>query len=286
MQLALIADIHANALALETILTDIQKRKPDGIVSLGDQLNLGPKGPEVCAMLREAGATMLRGNHERYIESARKHDPAYNGANFAFMRHESMRTKEADYLLPSILQIEHVTLCHALPEDDAFPVYERARALPLLQAKTFDKPTTILCGHGHNPITYSLPNLFYACIGSAGSMDAGTPGNTRYTLATIEKGALALEPIFLSYDTSAIPNAYIEGGLADEFPIMSRLACVQQMQNYCHLLPFIRLALSISRSKNEALISEDSWQEADRTYPWPDGTTAEEFWKNQKRKTK
>lgn len=41
--IALVADIHSNILALEAILKDIRrKHKPDRIISLGDQINLGP----------------------------------------------------------------------------------------------------------------------------------------------------------------------------------------------------------------------------------------------------
>ena len=41
--IALIADIHANLLAAEAVLSDIHKKhRPDRIISLGDQVNLGP----------------------------------------------------------------------------------------------------------------------------------------------------------------------------------------------------------------------------------------------------
>ena len=41
--IALMADIHANLPAAEAVIADIRrKHKPDRIVSLGDQVNLGP----------------------------------------------------------------------------------------------------------------------------------------------------------------------------------------------------------------------------------------------------
>ena len=82
--IALVADLHSNTLSLEAILKDVRKKhKPDRIISLGDQINLGPAPRETLDMLRQENVVCLHGNHERYILSAMKHDPAYAGANFA-----------------------------------------------------------------------------------------------------------------------------------------------------------------------------------------------------------
>ena len=48
--IALMADIHANLPAAEAVIADIRrKHKPDRIVSLGDQVNLGPRRATPCA---------------------------------------------------------------------------------------------------------------------------------------------------------------------------------------------------------------------------------------------
>ena len=96
MLIALIADIHANTPALEAVLEAIRGKKPDMILSLGDQVNLGPCPRETLALLREAGARCLSGNHERYILSAMRGDPAYAGANFASLRFNASRLKAED----------------------------------------------------------------------------------------------------------------------------------------------------------------------------------------------
>lgn len=52
--IALVADIHSNILALEAILKDIRrKHKPDRIISLGDQINLGPAPRETLGLLKK-----------------------------------------------------------------------------------------------------------------------------------------------------------------------------------------------------------------------------------------
>ena len=63
--IALVADIHSNILALEAILKDIRrKHKPDRIISLGDQINLGPAPRETLDLLKQENAICLHGNHE------------------------------------------------------------------------------------------------------------------------------------------------------------------------------------------------------------------------------
>ena len=57
--IALIADIHANLLAAEAVLSDIHKKhRPDRIISLGDQVNLGPAPRDTLRLLRSENVTL------------------------------------------------------------------------------------------------------------------------------------------------------------------------------------------------------------------------------------
>lgn len=83
--IALIADIHANLLAAEAVLSDIHKKhRPDRIISLGDQVNLGPAPRDTLRLLRSENVTCLHGNHEGYILSAMNNDPKYAGRKLRF----------------------------------------------------------------------------------------------------------------------------------------------------------------------------------------------------------
>ena len=90
--IALMADIHANLPAAEAVIADIRrKHKPDRIVSLGDQVNLGPAPCDTLRLLRAEGVTCLHGNHEGYILSVMRGEPGYAGANFASLRFNADR---------------------------------------------------------------------------------------------------------------------------------------------------------------------------------------------------
>jgi len=67
MRVALISDIHANFIALETVLADIVREGIDQTVFLGDLVTLGPQPKEVAARLRELNCPCVMGNHDTFI---------------------------------------------------------------------------------------------------------------------------------------------------------------------------------------------------------------------------
>ena len=279
MLIALIADIHANTPALEAVLEAIRGKKPDMILSLGDQVNLGPCPRETLALLREAGARCLSGNHERYILSAMRGDPAYAGANFASLRFNASRLKAEDITFEETFDLEGITFCHSMPGDDRFPMNDPALALPRLRVLRFDRPRHIICGHGHNPTHYQLPGLRVDGIGSAGCMDEGAPGIATYTLLQLEGGAAVLKPINVAYDAQRLPRLFRSSGMADYCPVMAHITCLQMMRNRDFLVPFVRQALSLSAARGETHVSLQTWQDTDAAYPWPDGEGTAAFWR-------
>jgi putative phosphoesterase len=66
-RVALIADIHGNAIALEAVLADIDQRDVDEIVCLGDVAAGGPQPREVLERLRALGILVVRGNADDWL---------------------------------------------------------------------------------------------------------------------------------------------------------------------------------------------------------------------------
>lgn len=64
MRLAIIADIHGNARALDAVLSDITQQGADRIVSLGDNIGYGPEPEEVVRSLQGYRVLSVMGNHE------------------------------------------------------------------------------------------------------------------------------------------------------------------------------------------------------------------------------
>jgi putative phosphoesterase len=70
MHIALISDIHGNMIALEAVLADIERNRPDRIICLGDVATLGPRPRDVIEVLRELSCPCIMGNHDEFLIDA------------------------------------------------------------------------------------------------------------------------------------------------------------------------------------------------------------------------
>lgn len=67
MRIALISDIHANEVAFEAVIKDIEQAAADQIVCLGDIATLGPLPCAVVQILRDLNCTCILGNHDAFL---------------------------------------------------------------------------------------------------------------------------------------------------------------------------------------------------------------------------
>lgn len=67
MRLALISDLHGNALALDAVLADARTAGFDRLVCLGDVATLGPRPSEVLARLQDLRCACVLGNHDEFM---------------------------------------------------------------------------------------------------------------------------------------------------------------------------------------------------------------------------
>ncbi|HKD74120.1 MAG TPA: metallophosphoesterase family protein [Ktedonobacterales bacterium] len=69
MRIAVISDIHGNAVALESVLSDLQRDPVDRVVCLGDAIQGGPQPAEVVAQLRALACPVVMGNADAWLLS-------------------------------------------------------------------------------------------------------------------------------------------------------------------------------------------------------------------------
>ncbi len=67
MRIALISDIHGNAVSLGAVLADADAVGVDRIVCLGDVATLGPDPDIAVELVAERCATIITGNHEDFL---------------------------------------------------------------------------------------------------------------------------------------------------------------------------------------------------------------------------
>src|SRR5918992_5060326 len=67
MRIAVVSDIHGNLLALDAVMTDIERFAPDQVWCAGDIGWLGPWATECIDRVREAGWPTVKGNADVWI---------------------------------------------------------------------------------------------------------------------------------------------------------------------------------------------------------------------------
>lgn len=162
MKLALLSDLHANARALEACLTHAQAQGANQWALLGDLVGYGPEPEAVvaqCQRMAEAGATVLRGNHDAMAVTPPV--PASRQGEFtARWTHERLCEADRQWLasLPLTVRLESVMVVHASvnePEQWRY-VEDEGSAARSLQAATDQYPEVrfVMGGHVHHQTLY------------------------------------------------------------------------------------------------------------------------------------
>jgi diadenosine tetraphosphatase ApaH/serine/threonine PP2A family protein phosphatase len=160
-RLGVIADIHGNALALEAVLRDAQRRGVRRFVNLGDIL-FGPLQPlETYRILQRTNVVVsIVGNQDRQIFEAVPNDLITN-KTLAFVT-DSLGAEPIAWLrsLPATSVIDGIVfLCHGTPKSDTIylledvssggPVVRAEPAIVKLLGPV--REPVVLCGHTHIP---------------------------------------------------------------------------------------------------------------------------------------
>src|SRR5689334_8074053 len=66
-RIALLSDLHGNALAVEQVLTHVERDGVDQIVCLGDVATLGPEPERVLELMHDSQAICILGNHDEFM---------------------------------------------------------------------------------------------------------------------------------------------------------------------------------------------------------------------------
>lgn len=210
MSVAVIADVHGNAWALDAVLADARARGATTFLDLGDTLD-GPLDPAGAAdRLMALGALTVRGNHDRLmLERA------------AGSAHARLTAEHVDWLasFPARAEFEDLVLFHATPHDDLTflleekdpaGTHERDPAAVASMLDGIDAPL-ILCGHTHVPRLLELPGgrrvLNPGSVGLQAyretgpepwAVGTGSP-HARYALLQRDGGGWRAEPRAVAY---------------------------------------------------------------------------------------
>ncbi|HKY49626.1 MAG TPA: metallophosphoesterase family protein [Candidatus Limnocylindria bacterium] len=155
MRVGLLSDIHANLVALEAVLSALGK--VDALWVTGDTVGYGPDPADTLALLRERGAVLVQGNHDRAVATGEGLDFFHDRAAEAARTHQkwlSAADRDALGALPAVVTAERFTLCHGSLRDPLWEYVTTTRAA----AATLQLARTDHCcnGHTHIPAVFHL----------------------------------------------------------------------------------------------------------------------------------
>ena len=239
MKLALLSDLHANARALQACLTHAHAQGANQWALLGDLVGYGPEPEAVvtqCQRMAEAGATVLRGNHEAMavtppVQASR------HGEFTARWTHDQLSDAQRQWLagLPLTARLDTVMMVHASvnePEQWRY-VEDEGSAARSLHAATDRHPEVrfVMGGHVHHQRLYYrgqrgqlmrfapapgvpipvLPHRHWvATVGSVGQPRDGDP-RAAYALLDLDQHQLTFWRV--GYDHLAAAHAVRAAGL-------------------------------------------------------------------------
>jgi predicted phosphodiesterase len=238
MRIAVLADIHGNAVALEAVVADICRRGTfDQVINLGDCVS-GPLWPqETCRSLMRHNWSTVRGNHDRAVAFV---SPAAMGPSDAYA-HACLSADERDWLgnLPALVEIAPGAIaCHGRPDDDNRYLLDDivgGRLVASHPAKVAARlgaaagaVRLVLCGHSHQPRILQLDGgplvvnpgsvgcpAYDDASGTAHVSEAGTP-HARYAIVETDPcGGFNVDLVALGYDHMAAARRAADNGRAD-----------------------------------------------------------------------
>jgi putative phosphoesterase len=153
VRLGIVADIHGNLPALEAVLAAMPR--VDLLLCCGDIVGYYPDVNEVCALLREHQALVVRGNHDAYAIGELQPDPAKAAAYRTDWTRANLQPAHLRWLetLPVQLQFRwghlRLTVRHANPWDEEMYLYSDS---PQLAHVALEAGEILVLGHTHRPM--------------------------------------------------------------------------------------------------------------------------------------
>ena len=155
MRYGILGDIHGNLAALETVLDCISRERIDQVISVGDVVGYGAAPRECIALVREAGAVVVMGNHD--AACINRLDMVYFNAyarEAALWTQQVLTDDDREWLggLPLTQHLDHCSVAHGtLHRPELFDYIQS----PEDAGPSLDVMPRKVCfvGHTHVPVT-------------------------------------------------------------------------------------------------------------------------------------
>lgn len=233
MKIAVIADIHSNLPALETVLDHIDRWGPDRILVGGDIINRGPQPREclelVLSRAAQEGWSVIKGNHEDYVLNYRDGDWPDEGPVYEIQLHARWTFDKLGGLIDTVAALpdEWNSADRAIRMVHASMLGNRNGIFPWstdeeLHEKIAPPPPVFLAGHTHRALVRTIDDTLIVNVGSVGQ-PFDRDHRAAYAQLTYADGQWSAEIIRLEYDRALTERLFHETGYLSESGDFARL---------------------------------------------------------------
>lgn len=227
MQVAIISDIHGNAVALDTVLADIEEEDPDQIVCLGDVAQFGPEPIAALERIQQLGCPVVNGNTDEWLftmeipdefdEKDKPQEVKDIGewcADQLTQEHERFIKSFEDTVTIELSHGIHLLCYHGTPQSpwEILEVESSNEKLDQLIEST--DADILIGGHIHNQMLRRYMNVSFVNAGSVG-LPFGTSRQTReevggyqpkaeWVMVEASEGAISIDFRQTSFDVDAV----------------------------------------------------------------------------------
>ena len=222
-RILIFSDIHANAISLNAIFSELDTRRFDEILFLGDAALFGPQPKEVLEFLRKINCVSIMGNAESWLLNGQKFEAnkkdareifeinqwcanqlSEDGLSFFRKYQQPFETKIGDY---SIL------FCHGSPTSNKEAILSSTGDVDMDRFTSKTQANIIVSGHTHVQMLRKYKTTTFINPGSVGCPTVRTQGKSayfpyaEYAIITIENSELGVEFFRTHIDTKSIYQA-------------------------------------------------------------------------------
>lgn len=279
MKIAVLSDIHGNLIALNAVLSDINKLGINKFIIAGDHIIDCPHHNEVLEKVRNLNGYVIKGNREKYIINYHK------GVHKEWSKHKQMEatvwtynTMDEDNLkyidqLPeqlniSLPQMDAIRVVHGSPFGISEPLFPDKHPERIESVLKGIKESVLICGHTHESWSKAVHNKLIVNPGSV-----GVPFNknkyAEYAVLTWEDNQWIVSHHQVKYDLKELEQTFYEGGLFLKCRIWSRLTLQSIKEGKDITTDFLKYAYKLAEDNgfdNVKLVPNCIWDKAEELW--------------------
>lgn len=241
MRIGIISDVHGNYEALSAVFEELERRKVDEFVCLGDILGYGAEPGPCLTEIRKRCKIVILGNHDAAGSGRMNLEDYYPEARRAIAyAWENINDDHRQYIanLPYTKRLGEAMFCHGAPHaPEAFDYLFSADQADHYRADFADMPKVTFIGHSHLTVGFDFTpervNGFiepavqmkdgHKYIFTVGSVGQPRDRDVRSCCVEYDTERQHVEYIRVPYDFQRTQKKIIDAGLPQTFALRLQL---------------------------------------------------------------